>query len=85
MPRPRPGVPLSARRTYSFSQRISIFLSEEEPDQDNLSFLTVPYSRHLLSDETDLPLTITDLVSFDAAVVAGCGATKARSHETSAL
>lgn len=47
------------------SDKISIYVSDEEPTEDTLSFLSVPYTRYVPNDEDVLPLVLAELVSHD--------------------
>lgn len=56
--RPRRRVPPS---THPGSNNIAIFTAEEEPTEDTLSFLYVPYTRHVAGDEA-IELNVAELV-----------------------
>lgn len=45
------------------SDRIYIYVSDSEPTETNLTFLSVPYSRYVPNDDPILSLTLTELVS----------------------
>lgn len=63
---------------YSPSDRVSIYLSDKEPTEDSLSFLSVPYARSVPNDDPILPLPLAELVRHDVFVVVSGGPTKPR-------